>query len=54
MYTDDNHEKIITQNSQCRQEEKPPTPSLNQTKKEVKSKHYRGIIFLNKERKTSE
>lgn len=54
MYTDDNHEKIITQNSQCGQEQKPPIPSLNQTKKEVKSKHYRRIIFLNKERKTSE
>lgn len=54
MHADDNHEKIITQNSQCGQEQKPPTPSLNQTKKEVKSKHYRGIIFLNKERKTNE
>lgn len=53
--TESDNKKATNKKPQPGQVNKPPAPSTEKhLKKEDKSQHYRGIIFLQKERKTSE
>ncbi len=53
--TESDNKKATNKKSHSKQVNKPPAPSTEKhPKKEDKSQHYRGIIFLQKERKTSE
>ena len=53
--TESDNKKATNKKPQPGQLNKPPAPSTEKhLKKEDKSQHYRGIIFLQKERKTSE
>ena len=58
LFTNNEHKKIANQNPRYGQGQKSPAPTAPTTvkhpKKEDKSQHYRGIIFLQKERKTGE
>ena len=53
--TNSDNKKAMNQKSPYGQGQKSPAPSaVMHPKKEDKSKHYRGIIFLQKERKKGE
>ncbi|AFV04039.1 hypothetical protein DCF50_p33 [Dehalobacter sp. CF] len=53
--TESDNKKATNKKPQSGQVNKSPAPSAEKhLKKEDKSQHYRGIIFLQKERKTSE
>ena len=58
LFTNNDNKKIANQNQRYGQGQKSPAPTAPTTvkhpKKEDKSQHYRGIIFLQKERKTGE
>ena len=58
LFTNNDNKKIANQNPRYGQGQKSPAPTapttVKHTKKEDKSQHYRGIIFLQKERKTGE
>ena len=58
LFTNNDNKKIANQNPRYWQGQKSPAPTAPTTvkhpKKEDKSQHYRGIIFLQKERKTGE
>ena len=54
-FTDSINKKSINRKPQPGQENKAPAPSTEKcNKKEDRSQHYRGIIFLQKERKKGE
>ena len=53
--TESDNKKATNKKSHPEQVNSPPAPSTKKyPQKEDKSQHYRGIIFLQKERKTSE
>ena len=58
LFTNNDNKKIANQNPRYGQGQKSPAPTaptaVKHPKKEDKSQHYRGIIFLQKERKTGE
>ena len=58
LFTNNDNKKIANQNPRYGHGQKSPAPTAPTTvkhpKKEDKSQHYRGIIFLQKERKTGE
>jgi hypothetical protein len=58
LFTNNDNKKIANQNPRYGQGQKSPAPTAPTTvkhpKKEDKSQHYRGIIFLQKERKIGE
>ena len=58
LFTNNDNKKIANQNPRYGQGQKSPAPTAPTTvkhpKKEDKSQHYRGIIFLQKERKAGE
>lgn len=54
-FTDSINKKSINKKPQPGQENKTPAPATEKcNKKEDRSQHYRGIIFLQKERKKGE
>lgn len=55
LFINNDNKKIANQNPRYGQGQKSPAPTtVKHPKKEDKSQHYRGIIFLEKERKTGE
>jgi len=54
-FTESINKKSTNRKPQPGQENKAPTPSIEKcSKKEDRSQHYRGILFLQKERKKGE